>query len=196
MAHSSVLQATSNIHLHLLLTQVDSVLCCPHHWIIISVRHPHHSFVKKLRSFSFLLSVAKDPDSRGVLCFIIDNKFCIHWLWGFTVYAICIQNCCSNWQTISHLTNTERNIYLAIVCDSLSSGSAQIMCFVFMKTLIPVDQFLESNCFFLPRRGDKRVRGTASVIVICIAIENCCGKAFTRPLTFMSTLDQAKWVAF
>lgn len=48
-----------------------------------------------------------------------------------------------------------------------------------------MDQSFRVQLFFLAQWEDKRVRGTADIIVICIAIENCCGKAFAT-LTFMS----------
>ncbi len=55
--------------------------------------------------------------------------------------------------------------------------------------------FLESNCFFLARWEDKRVRGTANIIVICIAIENCCGESFHHAADiYVKTLSGAKWV--
>lgn len=37
----------------------------------------------------------------------------------------------------SNSTNAERHIYMVIVCDSVSSRSSQIMCFVFMKSAHP-----------------------------------------------------------
>lgn len=117
----------------------DSVHCCPYIWIITSGETPTLPFspssLYKLFIFGYFLSAAKDPGSRGLLCIM----FYTHRLSVFTVYAICILRILSNLTNHfrSNSANTERHIYMVIVCYSVSSRSSQTTCFVFMKSPHP-----------------------------------------------------------
>lgn len=162
---------------------VQLVFCAHVYWSLETIERKIH----ELHFYS--LSEAKAPDSRSKV------------LWLLQIMHSAVQSThgeanlhfklCPSWQTILDQTEEKSHICLVIACRSVSNRSSKRNVFRIhgARSAWWINFFLCGfQLFFLALWEDKRLRGTASVIVICIAIKTCKGKSFQRAHVSIQTI--------